>query len=575
MQFPEIEWFTDNMFDRMIECGIAEQNGACVAAALAAEGFVPVLNNFLFASMSRAYNQIRQSILVDRFNVKFIAREGVWGEVGVSHATVEGIGSLRNLPNLVIMNPADIVEAEKATEAMMQYIGPCMVTGGAEPQPVHASSPTTTRSTSARPTRCATAKTPPSSPPATWSPRPSRPSTCSRRTAWTWACSTSAPGSPSTRKPSSPPPRAPAPSSPPRTAATSTASATRSPASSPRTCPTPLVKVGVEDEFGQSGLITPEKDELMEHFALSAADLAVSVKECIKKKEPRLREVDESAGHRRQRPVRQEVRPGPACRPRGGSRWSPSTRRRRTRCSMKRIEPYARQVQVRAGRHLRPAAALAAASDNKVDRMVNWAMILSKDPMPWLNMKIGMQGMANVFETARLLGIKRVVYASSETVYGEQEDYGDREIVEDDRLLPFPGSVYALCKCLAEVFAAQYDELYGIKSTALRPCIGYGHGGKDPVFVRWFSNIVSLPAVGKPVHLECTGNWQFSTILSDEVGEFTRLALHAASSPHSGLQPGRPAGDPADFAAVGQEVHPRCGHHLRRPSPRIASCRGR
>ena len=80
-----------------------------------------------------------------------------------------------------------------------------------------------------------------------------------------------------------------------------------------------------------------------------------------------------------------------------------------------------------------------------------------------------------------------MVYASSETVYGEQADYGDREIVEDDRLLPFPGSVYALSKCLAEVFAAQYDELYGIKSTALRPCIGYGHGGKDPVFVRWFS----------------------------------------------------------------------------------------
>ena len=49
--------------------------------------------------------------------------------------------------------------------------------------------------------------------------------------------------------------------------------------------PTPLVKVGVEDEFGQSGLITTEKDELMEHFALSAADLAVSVKECIAKKE--------------------------------------------------------------------------------------------------------------------------------------------------------------------------------------------------------------------------------------------------------------------------------------------------
>ena len=136
MQFPEIEWFADNMFDRMIECGIAEQNGACVAAALASEGFVPVINNFLFAGMSRAYNQIRQSILVDRFNVKFIAREGVWGEVGVSHATVEGWGSLRVLPNLVMINPADVVEAEKATEAMMQYIGPVVIKQEMSPEPL-------------------------------------------------------------------------------------------------------------------------------------------------------------------------------------------------------------------------------------------------------------------------------------------------------------------------------------------------------------------------------------------------------------------------------------------------------
>ena len=192
---------------------------------------------------------------------------------------------------------------------------------------------------------------------------------------------------------------------------------------------------------------------------------------------------------------------------------------------------------------------LAAASDNEVDRLVNWAMILSKDPMPWLNMKIGLQGMANFFESARILGIRRLVYASSETVYGEQSDYGDRDITEDDRLLPYPGSVYALAKCLAEVFAAQYDELYGIKSTALRPCIGYGHGGKDPIFVRWFSNIVSLPAVGEPVHLECTGDWKFSTILSDEVGEFTRLALRAESSPHSAYNLGGPPVTLKDFAA--------------------------
>ncbi len=199
---------------------------------------------------------------------------------------------------------------------------------------------------------------------------------------------------------------------------------------------------------------------------------------------------------------------------------------------------------------------LAAASENGVDRLVNWAMILSKDPMPRLNTRIGLFGMCNVFEAARLLGIKRVVYASSETVYGVQEDYGDREIVEDDRLLPFTGSFYALAKCLAEVVAAQYDELYGIKSTALRPCIGYGHGGKDPKFVRWFSDIVSLPAVGKPVHLECTGDWKFSTIIADDVAEFMRLALHADSSPHSAYNLGGPPVTLRDFAAAVKQFIP-------------------
>jgi transketolase len=48
--------------------------------------------------------------------------------------------------------------------------------------------------------------------------------------------------------------------------------------------PTPMVKVGVEDEFSQSGLITVERDELMEHFGLGARDLAVAVKQCIGKK---------------------------------------------------------------------------------------------------------------------------------------------------------------------------------------------------------------------------------------------------------------------------------------------------
>jgi len=199
---------------------------------------------------------------------------------------------------------------------------------------------------------------------------------------------------------------------------------------------------------------------------------------------------------------------------------------------------------------------LAVASENKVDAIINWAMILSKDPYPRENTKIGVLGMCNVFETARLLGIKRVVFASSETVYGEQSDYGDPEIVEDDRLMPFQGSFYALAKTLSEVIAAEYDQLYGIKSTALRPTIGYGHGGKNPKFVRWFSEIVSLPAVGKPVALECKGDWLFSTVLSDEIGEFAHLAVKTPSSPHPAYNLGGPPVSLRDFAAAVKKFIP-------------------
>jgi UDP-glucose 4-epimerase len=199
---------------------------------------------------------------------------------------------------------------------------------------------------------------------------------------------------------------------------------------------------------------------------------------------------------------------------------------------------------------------MAACVENGCDRIMNWAMILSKDANPRANTKIGLLGMCNVFEAARLLGIKRVVYASSETVYGEQSDYGDREVREDDRLLPFTGSFYALAKCLTEVVADQYLELYGIQPTALRPCIGYGHGGKNPIFVRWFTDIVSLPAIGKPVHLECTGDALFSIIISDQVADFARLALKADSSPHSAYNLGGKPTSLKDVAAAVRRLIP-------------------
>jgi len=222
----------------------------------------------------------------------------------------------------------------------------------------------------------------------------------------------------------------------------------------------------------------------------------------------------------------------------------------------KNIEPFGDRFAFVPGDISRLEHVMNAAHVHGVDRIVNWAMILSQAPNPRLNTMVGCLGACNVWEASRLLGIKRVVYASSETVYGEQKDYGDREITEDERLLPFTGSFYALAKCLAEIMAAQYHGLYGVESTALRPAIGYGHGGKDPKFVRWPSELVSLAAVGKPVTLECTGDWLFSLVFSDDVAEFARLALKSASSPHSAYNLGGPPRSLKDIAAAVKKFIP-------------------
>ena len=70
-----------------------------------------------------------------------------------------------------------------------------------------------------------------------------------------------------------------------------------------------------------------------------------------------------------------------------------------------------------------------------IDKLVNFTFLLPGDveAVPRLSIKVNALGMCNAFEAARLMGANRVVYASSETVYGPQDMYGDRDVVEDNR----------------------------------------------------------------------------------------------------------------------------------------------
>jgi UDP-glucose 4-epimerase len=167
-----------------------------------------------------------------------------------------------------------------------------------------------------------------------------------------------------------------------------------------------------------------------------------------------------------------------------------------------------------------------------IDRIINMAFILTGafEQNPRLAIKVNALGMCNVFEAARIMGIARVVYASSVAVYGTQSEYGDREVTEDDQ--PHPVNGYGVTKQLSEILAAQYAGLYGIKFSAIRPFLGYGHGGVFPPIIKQYSDLVSLPAIGKPFSTEMDGMSPSALSSSEDVAALAQVLIKADSSPH-------------------------------------------
>ncbi len=124
--------------DKHINCGIAEANMTCIAAGLAATGKVPFASSFAMFSAGRAFEQVRNSIGYPHLNVKIGATHaGVSvGEDGASHQCNEDIALMRTIPGMVIINPADDVEARAAVKAAYEYVGPVYLRFGRAAVPV-------------------------------------------------------------------------------------------------------------------------------------------------------------------------------------------------------------------------------------------------------------------------------------------------------------------------------------------------------------------------------------------------------------------------------------------------------
>ena len=124
--------------ERHIDCGIAECNMVGIAAGLASTGMIPFVSSFAMFAAGRAFEQVRNSVGYPRLNVKIGATHAgiTVGEDGASHQCNEDIALMRTIPGMVVMCPADDVEAKAAVRAAVEHEGPVYMRFGRAACPV-------------------------------------------------------------------------------------------------------------------------------------------------------------------------------------------------------------------------------------------------------------------------------------------------------------------------------------------------------------------------------------------------------------------------------------------------------
>ena len=124
--------------DRHFNCGIAEADMIVAAAGASTMGLVPFASSFAMFTAGRGYEQIRNSIGYPHLNVKIGATHGgiSVGEDGASHQCCEDFALMRAIPGMVVMSPADDVEAKAMVKAAYEYVGPVYIRFGRAAVPV-------------------------------------------------------------------------------------------------------------------------------------------------------------------------------------------------------------------------------------------------------------------------------------------------------------------------------------------------------------------------------------------------------------------------------------------------------
>lgn len=193
--------------------------------------------------------------------------------------------------------------------------------------------------------------------------------------------------------------------------------------------------------------------------------------------------------------------------------------------NLRASSPYAevpREVTVMRGDVTRFDDVMRAVLEVKPERLINLAYGLGAgEGNPHQVMRLDVLGMDNCFEAARLGGVRRVVYASSIAVSGQQSHFGDRAATEDDPT--YGTSQYAVHKIFNEFQARKYIRNYQMSITGVRPANVTG-----PDKVRGSTDHVQLmvdAARGKPVHLPKKGLMRLLIHVEDIAEVFFRVLM--------------------------------------------------
>ena len=160
--------------------------------------------------------------------------------------------------------------------------------------------------------------------------------------------------------------------------------------------------------------------------------------------------------------------------------------------------------------------------NNNINHMISCGYQMSNmiDDNPVKGSEINIVGMTNLFEAVANYNVKRMIFPSSESVYGNsQKVYGNKAVHEDDYCgLQHQSFTYAVMKLLNEFMAQKFINKHNVSIACTRPSVVFGFGRKRSSLM-WAEDFATLPALGKPLHLPFPENNKDSFIYVDDCAE--------------------------------------------------------